>query len=186
MRRDALVDDLQQTRIPVLVLDTTAQLAFSWGLAADHGRLRRLQRAVPRVPGLAFHALELGQLFAAGQVEVAQRRVAPLLRDLLQVRRDGRLGDRQMARDLGLRPALQVQLGHLLPPLGDLQLLTLSRHRFGSKERGPTQRRTPGALRRRFLEPLGRWAASHRDPDGVCRQASRPVNRCQRSTITSQ
>jgi hypothetical protein len=128
---NALVDGIQEPRVPVLVFQAAAHLA-AVGLAADDGRLSWLLRALPGSPGLAFDPFQLGQLPGTDCLNVFDGRFAPLALDLLQVGRDGWLRDTQLLGDGRLRPALKREFGHLLAALEDGQLLRWSRGHFTS------------------------------------------------------
>jgi hypothetical protein len=93
-----------------------AGLALVFAVGGNSG-LSRLLRSFPSRPGFAFNAFELLHLDLAGEVEVTDRRLPPLLLDFAEVGRDRRLAHADYCRDLHLGLALEIQISHLLAAL---------------------------------------------------------------------
>jgi len=112
---NTLLDHIQKARIAHLVAHVF-YAPLGGPLATDAGSLLRLLRAIPGCPGFTFDAVELLKLQVGGVVEVADHRVSPDFADRFQVDADRRLFDPDLLSDGHLGPALDVQIGDLLPP----------------------------------------------------------------------
>jgi hypothetical protein len=112
---NALLDHIQKARIADLVAHVL-HAPLGGPLATDAGCLLGLLRTFPGSPGFTFDAVELLKFQVGGVVEVANHRVSPDFADRFQVDADRRLFDPDLFGDGHLGPALDVQIGHLLPP----------------------------------------------------------------------
>ena len=90
-------------------------------LVVDVGRLGRLLGPFPGGPRLALDPIELLEFDLPGEVEIPDHRLPPLLADPLQVGTHRGLRVAQVLGDLGLGPALDVEVGHLLAAFDDGQ-----------------------------------------------------------------
>jgi hypothetical protein len=84
--------------------------------------LVRLLRRFPRHPRFSFDSVDLLQDDLALEVEVADRRLAPLRLDLFEVDADGGLFNPHALGNGHLGIALEVQVGHLLSAAVDRDL----------------------------------------------------------------
>lgn len=69
---------------------------------------------LPRYPILAFQPVDLGELLGLCCVEVYERRFEPILLERLQIAADSGLGQPDLLGDVGLNPALQIEVSY--PP----------------------------------------------------------------------
>ena len=94
--RIALEDDVEESRIPVLILE---RLTTGGAVAVEYRRLLGFLRPFPGRPGLAADPVDLLQRLGLSEIEVADGGFAPLATDALEVVAHGCLRDAQLVRD---------------------------------------------------------------------------------------
>ena len=105
----------------MLVLDALARL-LAPGALGDHGRLGWLLGSLPGLPGFQLNAVEFLKFSVTRFIEVANGRLSTLLVDGLNVLADGGLSEAELLSNGHLGPALDIQVGDLFTPAGDLKL----------------------------------------------------------------
>src|SRR5258708_9171266 len=138
---DAPLDALEILRVAVAQFrvfagDGLALLGVFVELLLQPGRrpFLPLARASPGTPGDALEAVDAGQFFGLGRIDVHDRGSEPLLFERLNILGNALLRDAEPATDLPLAHAAQVHAGDAPAPLEDAQSLLgiPTRHRLRS------------------------------------------------------
>lgn len=121
--RDAFVDLFEKPWIAVLMLEAGlfACAAFAFG---QRSRLDGALRPLPGGPGFGFDEGQLLELLPAGLVEIANRRLAPLLPDRTEIAGHRGLRHAQQGADRFLRQSFEGALRHLPATIGHSILAT--------------------------------------------------------------